>query len=464
MLCDAMSYETATRLVESTRTCLEPDEQSEAIAGAMEGMTYDQKFCYLLRAGLDQPLIILTIALLPNVQEIQVRDRPHPSIALPWKMPSHRFQKLRGLVVDGGSLCWPMSFFDPTLTECELESFETHRASSWNWDVPLQLISASLISQPTLNFAPQSLSLKRLALDRSSMSEIDLEYLVKACPNLTSFHYRGNYNLEGPIITPATVVELLEPLKSTLQEMTLVLEVGFEWINNDRRRNLENRDREDEDDEEERPELIISLAHFGSMKVLTTNANIWSGARWEIEHDEKQICLFPLAHRLPPNLETLEFVTLDTRWGLPVSQVAHLLQAQPAHLPKLRDLRIFEEEIENQDELKATYKRVLESREANSQEANGREAIVGQETLEFHVGFFFPEKIFFFSRIWSMTVVQWDGEKYTLSLMDAFDIDSEDERDSESENGDDSWDDGLEFDNESGSEGESMIDADGISG
>jgi hypothetical protein len=58
---------------------------------------YDQKFCQLLRAGTDDSLVVLIVALLHNVSHIYMYGAPFDWHTLPWKTPQHNFQALRRL-------------------------------------------------------------------------------------------------------------------------------------------------------------------------------------------------------------------------------------------------------------------------------------------------------------------------------------------------------------------------------
>src|SRR2546429_5690068 len=61
----------------------------------IDEVSFDNKFCQLLRAGLEDPQVLLMIALLPNVREIVLRGAPFERTSLICNAPLHQFHALR---------------------------------------------------------------------------------------------------------------------------------------------------------------------------------------------------------------------------------------------------------------------------------------------------------------------------------------------------------------------------------
>jgi hypothetical protein len=93
----------------------------------IRNIPYDSKFCQLLRADLEDPLVALLLALLPNVQELWLSSAPMASIStlLPWHLPNHGFNNLKRLAVSSEDRrAWHITFFDSILDNGNLEVLE----------------------------------------------------------------------------------------------------------------------------------------------------------------------------------------------------------------------------------------------------------------------------------------------------------------------------------------------------
>lgn len=55
---------------------------------------YDRKFCQLLRAGIEDPLVVLLLALVPNIKTIILHGVPVDANILEWRA-SHEFSGLK---------------------------------------------------------------------------------------------------------------------------------------------------------------------------------------------------------------------------------------------------------------------------------------------------------------------------------------------------------------------------------
>lgn len=222
IISETIPYEARSCIIDKVRPMerdqLDPDVLwYDCIFGdetAFKDLSYDQRFCHTLRAGIEDPLVVLVISTLPNVSKIFLRDVSVDINALEWPTPKHRFAKLRQIssTTDGGSP-FPISKFNSILAEGKLETFEARNCSSWLSDIddlgPVQ--SEGL----PLTLAPNSLQLKKLELVHSCLHPSDLRCLVKACPNLTNFYYTTGNAETGPYnLSPAMMVEILDPRSS----------------------------------------------------------------------------------------------------------------------------------------------------------------------------------------------------------------------------------------------------------
>jgi hypothetical protein len=84
----------------------------------------------MLHAGVEDPLIVLLIALLPNVREIFLSGVPGDINALVWR-PQHGFAALRRVTAcaTDGELQWPLAFFLPSLDKGKLVTLRVSHVS-----------------------------------------------------------------------------------------------------------------------------------------------------------------------------------------------------------------------------------------------------------------------------------------------------------------------------------------------
>jgi hypothetical protein len=124
-------YEHSSYLIEVARqsnsTGFEPPEQWYTHAFDREltfsELSYDRKFCQMLRAGLNDPLVVLLVALLPNLKETIPREIPSDIHMLHWRtkheLPALRRLKARCCGDDPRCL----AFFNSLLSEGRLHTF-----------------------------------------------------------------------------------------------------------------------------------------------------------------------------------------------------------------------------------------------------------------------------------------------------------------------------------------------------
>jgi hypothetical protein len=298
-------------------------------------VSYDQKFCQLLRAGIEDAQAVLLFALLPNLQDIYVRGGPHEINALEWRA-SHRFAALRSLTVFGtdGVLTWPMAFFNTLLdTTTKLETLQVYAASSWYKDLDDPMPSPS--NALALSLRPKSLSLvTSLVLQHCCLKASDLQGLFQACPGLKSFcYYHGDeqQGLQSP--SPAEMLVLLEPFRNTLERLTLELELfNVEGMLDDEAR-------------------FGSFAHMKALQFLDTSAEMWRALEDEdlydpYEEDEVPNESTRLSRRLPSSLHTLAFHQSVEQVEPAILQIKDLIQMRNYVLPNLQELYIATENEE----------------------------------------------------------------------------------------------------------------------
>jgi hypothetical protein len=124
----------------------------------------NRKFCERLRAGCEDSLVVLVIALLPNVRDIVLDGVPSDFHALIWQ-PKHGFPALQTLIACAieGELQWSLNFFQPLLALGKLRILKASHASSGR----LQLTTREPMTPelPLLVLLPEKLALERLELE-----------------------------------------------------------------------------------------------------------------------------------------------------------------------------------------------------------------------------------------------------------------------------------------------------------
>jgi hypothetical protein len=301
---------------------------------------YDRKFCQLLRAGTEDSLVVLIVALLPNVSTILMQGAPGDRNALPWKAPKHNFHALRRLSgrATDGELRWPAAWFNNVLEVGKLETFETWCASSWWHD---NGIAGQSENQMSFSLQPRSLNLKHIVLQGCQMDRTEIRDLLNACHHLESFYYSTDedtdedmYN-DGPNkIYPAEIVRLLGPHKDFLVDLFLNIAIDDQY--------------------DAAHDGIKSLAHFSRLELLDTTVDLWHYIQIDnVDRPDIEDC-DRLCNRLPPNIAFVNFGDVN---GLEVSvhQVRDLLHKSPGVLPNLQCLMIASVQLDPEFEREPFY-------------------------------------------------------------------------------------------------------------
>jgi hypothetical protein len=196
----------------------------------IDEVSFDIKFCQHLRAGLEDPQVMLMIALLPNVREIVLLDAPYERNNLLCNAPLHQFHALRKFTVSAtyGDMEFPLSYFNDLIQSANnLETLEVYWAGDWesNWERIWRFRPLSLSSQ--------SLNLTRILLQFCAFTYSGIKTLLSACRTLTSFNYTAGGNEVGPDnFTCPELVELLMPHKSTLKALKVDMSTSWNYDKN----------------------------------------------------------------------------------------------------------------------------------------------------------------------------------------------------------------------------------------
>ena len=294
---------------------------------------YDRKFCQLLRAGSEDPLIVMLVALLPNVREIYLHGVPLDINTLEWRA-SHGFTALRRLTACASDELspWPVAFFNKVLEQGRLDVFEAESASSWyievgqseQWEPRAEHVKP-------LSLRPGSLAIRELDLHNCCLQVSDMKILLQACPQLKGFYYTGGTRETGLYSpSPAKMIELLYPFRDTLQVLSLELDIDEHenWTP------MENG-------------LIQSLAHMTALKILDTTPEMWDAVEdtdYELAGLDDTEAVPPadrrLCFRLPPNLEVLMFHLSEVEEMVSLHQLRDLFRKRAQVLPKLERIYI----------------------------------------------------------------------------------------------------------------------------
>lgn len=288
--------------------------------------TSDRTFCERLRAGCEDPLVSLLIALLPNVRDIVLDGVPSDIHALIWQ-PKHGFSALRTLTACAaeGALQWPLDFFQPLLVWGKLRILKASHATSGR----LQLTRRESMTPelPPLVLLPEKLALERVELENCCLRASDLQPLLRSCSGLRNFLYTSRRREAAPFSpSPAEFVELLKPLQNTLEGLILDVEVH-----------------RNEGKTDDKLALIHSLAHMTALKVLVTTPEMWRSGTVEdatTNNHKDGSGEQRLSVRIPPNVETLVFGMSEAEKTTSPSQLSDVVRTRTAMLPNLTNLSV----------------------------------------------------------------------------------------------------------------------------
>jgi hypothetical protein len=236
-------------------------------------ITYDHKFCQFLRAGLEDPLVALLLALLPNIKDLWLLEAPMDAKAtlLLWHLPKHKFENLKRFTVRSQDRrAWPIAFFNDVLKNNSLEVLEAScggllfRDNNQERPHPQHTLPLSLQAR--------SMQLTTLHLPNCAMTRSEMQKLLLAAPHLKRLYYHHNSKYIVPKGCSASeLITLLEPFATTLEDLYLDIvrfNISLEEAEED------DDFEEDEEDDEDESHLIDALAHFTALKRLDTNVQV----------------------------------------------------------------------------------------------------------------------------------------------------------------------------------------------
>ncbi|KNG52860.1 hypothetical protein TW65_09315 [Stemphylium lycopersici] len=292
------------------------------------GMTraFDRMFCEMLREGIEDPLVVLLIALLPNVTDIVLGGVPSNTLSLCWQ-PNHGFSALRKMTACAidGEQPWPIEFFRPLLVQSKLESLKVSHATSWSRADGERDPSGNTIL--SLGLLPKTFALQHVELESCALHVLDLRALLDACCRLRSFLYTtADRGVGSSRLSPGRLAGLLEAHRNTLEYLVFDLDIH-----------------PSESTSGNQLDLIQSLSHMTALRVLVTPPEMWYGVEAEqdaaIHHDDvsEAQCL---SSRMPPNLEMLIFGLSKGERTTSLRQLSGLLRTRAAILPRLATLCI----------------------------------------------------------------------------------------------------------------------------
>lgn len=102
----------------------------------IDDVSFDNKFCQPLQAGVCEPLYFLLFTLLPNLRHISLRGGPYHGQnrhLFPSLMPEHRFYGLQRLTVGSqdNTLEWPLSSVGTLFQSHTIGTVECDMTSEW---------------------------------------------------------------------------------------------------------------------------------------------------------------------------------------------------------------------------------------------------------------------------------------------------------------------------------------------
>ncbi|RAR02104.1 ring finger domain protein [Stemphylium lycopersici] len=320
---DVLPFDQCTFYVKEMNTT-----RSNTTSYAKYGMTraFDRMFCEMLREGIEDPLVVLLVALLPNVTEMVLDGVPGDTLSLRWQ-PNHGFSALRKLTACAidGERPWPIEFFRTLLVQSKLESLKVSHATSWSRAGGERDPSGNTIL--SLSLPPKAFALQHIELESCTLHVLDLRALLDACCRLRSFLYTtADLGVGSSRFSPGRLVGLLEAHKNTLEYLVFDLDIHRA-----------------ESTSSNQIDLIQSLSHMTALKVLVTPPEMWYGVGAEedatIHHDDvsEAQCL---SSRMPPNLEMLVFGLSKRERTTSLRQLSSLLRTRSAILPRLATLCI----------------------------------------------------------------------------------------------------------------------------
>jgi hypothetical protein len=288
----------------------------------IEDIPYDAQFCELLHLGLDEPFVVLLLAILPDVREIDIWGVPNHRYSLQWRA-KHRFQTLKHLKASGCDDAgqWPLPLFHNVLQGKNLRNLQVHgmgteRAINWTEDG---------IFSRVISLSPRSTNITHLVLEHCNLESADMETILQACAPLRSLSF-STLRADNVTVdyTVQEMVNMLNSHKHSLEYLSLYMDI--EWYID---------------------ESIISspsFHDFAVLKKLDTNAIIWADLLHNPQAGPANLlsCTnIDMVDLLPPSIE--QIIIQEARNYIPnkdwdYGQLNSVILQRNERLPKLRDI------------------------------------------------------------------------------------------------------------------------------
>jgi hypothetical protein len=282
----------------------------------MDHVSYDEKFCRLLRASIEDPLVVLLVALLPNLREIYIHGTPFAQLNLPWRAPRHQFQSLKTFFASSNGYAWPLAFFEAPISGRQLDVLEVHQASgAWQLDedrvdLPIHL---------PLSLQVKSLNVSRVVLRASTFSQEQMRIFLEACVGLRSFHFSLTHK-DAETFTTTELIEMLLSHKTTLKYLYLDMGAVI-W---------------DKFKQENAP--LKSLAAFERLETIITSAK---------DRDDNAAIKDPLYKCLPRSIRHLTLDEVHFPEEPNFGYITNLISVHTEQFPNLSQITILVEDVED---------------------------------------------------------------------------------------------------------------------
>jgi hypothetical protein len=147
---------------------------------SIDDVPFDTKFCKQLRIGLDEPLVILLLALLPNLWHLDLWGAPHHPQTLPWRV-RHGFKALQHLTVAAtdSEIEWPLAFLNDVLKSSSAKTLEVLRAGEgWREDIGGNFDVDAVFTKVPLSLPSGCTSITRLVMQNCALSRSQMGILL----------------------------------------------------------------------------------------------------------------------------------------------------------------------------------------------------------------------------------------------------------------------------------------------
>lgn len=288
----------------------------------IEDISYDTQFCELLHLGLDEPFVVLLLAILPDVRDIDIWGVPNHRYSLQWRA-KHRFQTLRHLKASGCDDVgqWPLPLFHNVLQGKNLRNLQVHgmgteRAINWKEDE---------VFSRAISLSPRSTNITHLVLEQCNLESADMETILLACAPLRSLHF-STLRADNATVdyTVQEMVNMLDSHKPSLEYLSLYMDIEWQIDGS-----------------------IIpspSFHDFAVLKKLDTNAIIWADVLHDPQAGSSNLLSsinYDMGELLPPSIEQLIIQEAcnyipNEEWDC--EQLNSVILQRNERLPKLRDI------------------------------------------------------------------------------------------------------------------------------